>query len=300
MLVFGGALLAHKEHGDGVLAGVGADDGADVPDDHLRDGELLLQDLSQSLGLRGAVGVDDIAPLAFGGYDHVVHLVHQVCDGLLAALDSTHSHQAALGIHVDDGLDLEQRAKDGLGSGQAAAPAELGQVAHGDPVVDLALDALAEVTDLLNGLALALLLNGQVHQQALTQGGAQGVHSKDLGLRELLLQVLDGDGTVLVGGAQSGGKGNIQDVLARLEDGAEVLLELIHVGGRGLGILPLEKALVEDMGIGALTGTVIEPLVTQLDGQRDHGQTQVGHDVLGQVAAGIGYDGKLSHVHFLL
>ena len=76
---------------------------------------------------------------------------------------------------------------------------------------------------------LQLLVGGQVHQQALAQGGAEGVDDPDAALGVLGQNGLRRDAGGLVGGGQGRGEADAQDILPLLQNGGHGVLKLAHV-----------------------------------------------------------------------
>ena len=252
--------------------------------------------LGQQLGVGQAVAVADVDALLLRGNGALLHVADQGLDGFLPALGGGHGDQMPLVVHVEDGLDVQQVPHDGLPRRQASAPAELAQVPHGEPVAEMQAVLLGKRRRLVQGLSLPLFLDGQVHEHPLAQGGAEGVHRDDPGLRELLPQVLGGDGSVVIRPAQAGGKAQVEKVPPALQDGPPDSLELLHVGGGGLGQFSLAEQLVEAVAVHGLPRCVAEAAGTDLDRQGDHGHPQGVGERLVKVTAGIRRDGVVSHV----
>ena len=110
---------------------------------------------------------------------------------------------------------------------------------------------LHPVPQLVQGqVLLHLLVGGQVHQQALAQGGTQGVDNPDTALRMLGQNGLRRDAGGLIGGGQGRGEADAQDILPLLQNGGHSVLKLAHVDGGGGGHLarpdPPVKLLVAD------------------------------------------------------
>ena len=197
---------------------------------------------------------------------------------------------------MHDGLDGEHGAEERGAGAETAAHLQVVQVVHGEPVVDVELVVLHPLHQLLSGEALALLLDGQIEQQALAQRGGERVHHIDVGIGELLLHVLGGDARTLVGGGEGAGEVDADDVLAGSQNGAHGLLKLAYVGGGGGGqhaaadlaveILEADGAAVQQVG-------VIVPI--DVDGQGHHGQLQLLGHVVGQVAAAVGHNDIFTH-----
>ena len=197
---------------------------------------------------------------------------------------------------MHDGLNGEHGAEERGAGAETAAHLQVVQVVHGEPVVDVELVVLHPLHQLLSGEALALLLDGQIKQQALAQRGGERVHHIDVGIGELLLHVLGGDARTLVGGGEGAGEVDADDVLAGSQNGAHGLLKLAYVGGGGGGqhaaadlaveILEADGAAVQQVG-------VIVPI--DVDGQGHHGQLQLLGHVVGQVAAAVGHNDIFTH-----
>ena len=273
-----------------------ADHRPDVVDIDLLDAVTGLHLLGYGAGLHLAVGVADEHDLLAGLDAQLGDLVDEGLQAGLTAADLADGDQLALVGGVHDGLNGEHGAEERGAGAETAAHLQVVQVVHGEPVVDVELVVLHPLHQLLSGEALALLLDGQIKQQALAQRGGERVHHIDVGIGELLLHVLGGDARTLVGGGEGAGEVDADDVLAGSQNGAHGLLKLAYVGGGGGGqhaaadlaveILEADGAAVQQVG-------VIVPI--DVDGQGHHGQLQLLGHVVGQVAAAVGHNDIFAH-----
>ena len=289
-------MLAEEEDGGHAGAGVGAHDGADVVDEDMLHTEALLHGIGQELGIGGAVAVadeDGVAPL---GIVLLRHPIQQVIQGSLAAPALGAVFQLAAVIHPEDGLDVQHGAHHGGGSADTAAPLQVHQVLHGDPVADVQLVLLHPGGDLGKGLTLAAELCGGVDQQALAHGGAEGVDDDELSVVELLPELLGGDDGGLIGGAQGRGEGQHQHIPALLKSGADGGSPAVGIDGGGLGQLAVSHVGVQLSGshLALPVGTAV-----QLQAQGCNANLQLGDHLGGQVTARIGNDLKIHRKHSL-
>ena len=204
------------------------------------------------------------------------------------------------GVH--DGLDGQHGAHQCRGGGHATALFQIVQVVHREPVADVELVFLHPVPQLVQGqVLLQLLVGGQVHQQALAQGGAEGVDDPDAALGMLGQNGLRRDAGGLVGGGQGRGEADAQDILPLLQNGGHGVLKLAHVDGGGGGHFarpdPPVKLLVADgraiQGVGIV-------LPVHVHGQGQHLQLQVLCHLVRQVAAAVGHENIFAHGKNLL
>ena len=224
------------------------------------------------------------------------HLVDEGLEAGLAATGLAHGDELALVGGVHHRLDGQHRAQEGGGGADAATHLQVVQVVHGEPVVDVQLVVLHPLHQLLGGETPALLLHRQVQQQALTQGGGQGVHHVDVGIGELLAHIVGGDGRALVGGGQGAGEADADDVFAALQHGAHGILELAHVGGGGGGQLTGSDLGVEILKAdGAAVQQVGVVLTVDVDRQGNDRQLQLTGHVVRQVTAAVGHDDVITH-----
>ena len=195
-------------------------------------------------------------------------------------------------------LDGEHGAHQGGGGADAAAPFEMVQIVHGEPVADLAFRGLRVVPQSREGAARGLFPGAQIHQQPLAQRGAPAVHHQDLPVREFLPQIVGGDDGGLIGGGEGGGKAQIQNILPLREDRPHLLLKIPHADGGGGGGLSGTDAAVK-----VLEGDVpaIQPvavgLTAHLQAQRHHHDAQFPGHLVGEIAAAVGHDDEITHVH---
>ena len=295
------ALGTVEEYAHSIGPCVAADDRSDVVDVDLLDAVAGLHLLGHGAGLHLAVGVADEHDL-LAGFD--AQLGDLVDEGLQAGLAAAHladGDQLALVGGVHDGLDGQHGAEERGAGTESTAHLQIVQVVHGEPVVDVELVVLHPLHQLLGGKALALLLNGQIQQQALAQGGGERVHHVDVGVGELLLHVLGGDGCALVGRGKGAGEIDADDVLTGGQDGAHGVLKIPHVGGGGGGQHTASDLAVEILKAdGAAVQQVGVVLAVNVDGQGHHCQLQLLGHVVGQVAAAVGHDDVIAHNDNLL
>ena len=176
-----------------------------------------------------------------------LHPVYQRRQRRLTAPGLADRDQAALVIHMHDRLDGQHGAEQGGGGVDPAAPLQVVQIVHREPVADAALDLLGKGLHLVDGFPLFLLLSAEIHEQSLPQRGAEGVHRQDLRVGKFVLQLLRGNDGGLVGGGEGGGKADAQDVLSGFQDLPHLFLKFPHVDGGGGGQLAGADPLVELM-----------------------------------------------------
>ena len=287
-------VLSLEEQGQGAGAGVVADHRAHVVDLQPLHGVLGLDGLAQRHGLVLAVAVADEHHRRV--LHQLVHLLQQGVDRCLAAPDLVHRDQVALAVHVEHGLHLQHGAEQGRRRGHPAAPLEVVEVVHCEPVADVVLLLLHKVPHLLNGPALALLLDREIDQQALAQGGGPAVHHQDLAVRMGLLDLLGGNAGGLVGGGEAGGEADAEDVLSGDHDGLHGLVKDAHADGGGGAQGAAPQALVELIGLNIPVVRVVEIFLSlHHKGQGKEGELQLLRHLGGEVAATVGEDDKIAH-----
>ena len=193
-------------------------------------------------------------------------------------------------------LDGEHGAHQGGGGTDAPAPLEVVQIVHSEPVADIALGGLRIVPQPGERPARGLFPGAQIHQQALAQRGAPGVHHQHLPVGKLLSEIVRGNDGGLIGGREGGGEAQIQNVLSLGKDLPHLLLKLPHADGGGGGGLSGPDAAVK-----VLEGDVptVQPvavgLTAHLQTQRHHRHAQVPGHLIGEVAAAVGHDDVILH-----
>ena len=200
-------------------------------------------------------------------------------------------------VHMHDGLDGQHGAEQRRGGADTAAPLQMVQIVHGEPVADPALGLLGKGVDLLQRLAGFLLPGAEIHQQSLAQRGAQGVHHPDLRVRELALQLFGGDNGGLVGGGQGGGEGNAQNVFSALQDAPHFLFKGPHADRGGGGGLSIADPGVEvpETDVPAVQEVVIRG-AAHLQTQRQDLQAQFLRHASGQITAAVCQNHIITHV----
>ena len=88
-------------------------------------------------------------------------------------------------------------------------------------------------------------VGGFVHQKAVAGGRAQRIHHVDLPLREALAEDAGGVAGGVHRAAEAAGQADVQHVLARLQEGGEVLHIFGHVHLTGAGVGTFRHAAVE-------------------------------------------------------
>ena len=150
---------------------------------------------------------------------------------------------------MEDRFDLEHGTHHSGGGRDASAPLQEVEVVHREVVAQVLLVCLYPVPDLFNTGAVVPLLGGIPHQQALSQRGAQGIHSVQFAFRVFFSQLLHRNQGGVVGGGQSGGEGQHQYVLPRLKQGFQRLGILGNIDGVGGGRIALAQAVVEGVRV---------------------------------------------------
>ena len=190
---------------------------------------------------------------------------------------------------MQHGLDVQHGTQHGGGCADTAAPLQIHQVIHGEPVGGTGLGFLGPGGQLLQGQAGIPLLAYMPHQQALTQGSAAGIHHADLALGILLHQIVGGDDGGLVGSGQAGRKCQHQGILAGGQYGLDEPGPIVGVDGRGGGHFAGAHGIIQgfDLGIGHAVRT---GLTAEIHDQRNCADLQLLQHGGGQVAGGIGND----------
>ena len=266
---------------------MGADDAAHIADDHILDTVLFLQDLLQSLGILQAIAVGDGNGIQVDA--GLTQLLGQVFHGSLTAADLVHGDQVTFVIHMDDGLDAQHAAEESSGGADAAAPLQMVQIVHGEPVREAHLVVFHPLGQIVQAHALGPLVAGMPHQKTLAQGGAEGVHHADGTVGIVLHHFLGSDDSRLVGGADTGVKSQAQNVFAGIQDGLHDADPAVGVDGGGGGHFAAAHAVIEILQISRIV-QVVQQFALEQDGQRGIGNTQVLVLLIGKVAAGIGND----------
>ena len=198
---------APAAHAEEVGPGVDADDGRHGK--HLDAGVVPDEEADhvfEALSLVVEAGVADVDELRHIGHAHLV---------LIAPDDALERGVGAAGlgdrlkfsffVDDEDRLDVEEAPDDGDGSGDAAAPVEIIEIADGEAVAEVR-HLFAEPGGIFGeGEPLRALDGGALREHALSGGGAEGVDHFNGALREFLLQHADRlDGVVICGGHAGG------------------------------------------------------------------------------------------------
>ena len=112
-----------------------------------------------------------------------------------------------------------------MAGGSAADPAgalQEVQVVYGEVLANVGHFFLQDLPGLPGRQALAAQLCRPEHQHAVAEAAALGIDDADAPVREFLLQLLLGKQGRLIGAADAGGHGNIDQVLALLQHWAEM------------------------------------------------------------------------------
>ena len=265
---------------------MGADDGTHVGDQLHLGPEAVGQHFLQELRVLQAVAVGDEHRVMAGVHGQLAVLVRQGLDGGPAAPDLEHGDQVAGIVHMEHGLDVQQSTHEGGRRADPAAPLQVDQIVHGEPVTEVEAGVLHEFGGLLQAGALPLLLHGEVHQQAEAGGGGEGVHHQDLPVRVLLHQSLGSHGAGVYGGAEAGGKADVEDVLALFYAGLKGLLKDLHVGRCGAGHAAASHSLIE-LGKGQVEVAEALLVLVKLHGQADKGHLPLLQQLRRNVTGGI-------------
>lgn len=110
----------------------GRDDGADKIDLDVSD--LIPETGDQIVHIFDAVAVADKDGLVFQLYASLNHHLCQMLEALLSAADLFHKDQAALIIHMEDGLDVQRCAQGSRDGGDAAPFSQVMEVIYCEPV----------------------------------------------------------------------------------------------------------------------------------------------------------------------
>ena len=146
-----------------------------------------------------------------------------------------HLDQVAFIVHMQHRLHVQRRAQQCRRRADPAAPFQIFQIFHRKPVAEMQFVRFHGVGVLVQAHALVPVLHRQVNKQSLTGGSAQGIHHADLPVRILFRKLRRNLFRVFAGHAQAAGKGQIQDVLSRFEEGRENVLKGVLVNAGGLG-----------------------------------------------------------------
>ena len=143
----------------------------------------------------------------------------------------------------------------------------------------------------------ALPLPGHmVTEQSLAHGRAQAVHRFNFPVGKFLPQLLRRQTGRLIGGAQSRGKGQNQNVLARLQMGPGQVAPLGRIDGHRGGHLSVPQIVIKHpIGQLPVVGVILVILVAQMEKHGEHVQFQLGNQRRRQVAAGVGENLKIGH-----
>ena len=276
---------------------MGADDRADVVDDHrFPDAETPLDLPSYKLGILQRIAVADENRLLFRGDCKLLHAVHQGGQRGAAATRFADIDQMARVIHMHDRLDAQHRTDQGGCGRNAPTALEKLQVFHSEPMAEVKFFGFQPIAYLFNALSFGALLCGEIDQQALAQRSAEGIDRVDFPLRIFLRQLLNGDRSGIVRIAESGGKGDAQDVFARCQKG-------FHRGGKRLDVdrgggagLPRAKRLIKGVqGDFPLIQIIIILLPLHHKGERKNGQVHFLRHRCGKVAGRVCDNGKCVH-----
>lgn len=171
-------IIAPEEHGHNTGACMSADDRADGGNVDFCFRETLSNHIAKFLCYLQAVTVtdDDL----FGDLRHptLFHVGKQCLQCLFLASGLAHSHQLAVIVHMNQGLDPKQRSHGGRGSADAATVLQVVKGIHCDPMAQIQAVCFQPVVQFLNVHALRLL-SGSLHdEQALANSSTEGVKTQ--------------------------------------------------------------------------------------------------------------------------
>ena len=218
----------------------------------------------------------------------LLHVVDQGVKRLLASAHLLHGDQVPLVVHMQDGLDVEQRARPGGRLGHASAAEQEHQVIDGEPVGEVELVLLEPVAHLVDRLPGARVLHRVPDEQPLAAGCRKRIDHVDFTLGELLLQLRGHERKSLVGARQAARERDVEHVAAAAEQLAEERLGFGEVGKRRLEDLALAHHGVELLEVGALAFEVaLVHLVLAVDheGQGKDVDPEIIDHILEKVAA---------------
>ena len=230
--------------------------------------------------------------LVAGVPDQLVVELGQGLDGLAPAPGlAVHDDVAEL-VPLEQGLDVEHGAQQGLRPGNPPPSAEVEQVIHGEQVGDAQAEGEQDVGGLVQAHPLLPQGEGPQDQQPFTQGGGQGVHHAQPALGEFPLQLLGGDAGGLIGGADAGGGADEENVQPRLERRLQIFDKALGRDHGGGDLRALFHGMEKGGAVVSLGSQAEVLLAVDGIGQGDDHQPQPGH--LGQRQTGerIGDDGK--------
>ena len=184
---------------------------------------------------------------------------------------------------------MQHTAHHGGGGGDPAAPFQVLQIIHRDPVAHMQPLIHHPAVQAVNVHACPALAAGVPDQQPLTQSGAEGVHNIDLPLGVLLSQLLGGNDGGLAGGGQGRGNGQHQHILPLSQAGRHGGGPALRVDGGGGGGAPPAQLLIEGFHGGGL-GEIFVVFSVVGNGQGDRGHIQLLLLGAGEVTAGVGED----------
>ena len=236
--------------------------------------------------------------VVLAGQGQLAHLGGQGINGGLAATDLGNVDEVTLVVHVKHRLDLQHGANQRRGGADPAAPLQIHQIVYGEPVAQLELVFLHPGVELFQSHAGFFLLAGVPHQQALAQGGAQGIHHQELPVGILFGKFGCRNDRGLIGGGKAGGEGQHQSVVTAGQHRLHDLGPAFGVRGGGGSGLAFTQTVVN--GLEAVVGEVFKGLALKDHRQRTHGQAQVFIHVGGEVTAGIGNDPVAHNIFTLL
>ena len=203
---------------------MGADDRADILDQHIGTGELLLDQGFDAFGIFEAVRIQDDDGAFFRIGSELQHLVHDEGDGLFTAADLVVGGQGAVNSFGNNGFQVQHGADGGGCGGDPSAALEVFQVVHDKVRLGTELVLLQPGGDFLNGFSGTIHLMGFQDQQSHGTGNPQGIHNDELPFRILLEQLFTGTVNRLQGAAELAGESNKEQILF-LQD----RLEIIHI-----------------------------------------------------------------------
>ena len=244
------------------------------------------------------VGVDDVNVLVDVLRRRLVKELHEPCDPGLAPAALFKVDQRAVGLDLQQGMDVQQRSDHGRGRGDAPAALEEAKVVHHKPVLDLE-SVLFQPADVFMQTHAAIAVVGcGLEQQTHADRGAAAVDTDDFGVGVTLAQLHGRERGRLQCAGQAAGEGDVQNVLAVAGEHFEEILVNLRGDLRGRGLSALAQCLVEiaHAALVPRAGTD-ELLPVEQIGHRDEDDSLLLREDRVDICRGVG-DDTVTFIHF--
>ena len=217
-------VLSLEKERDRSSAGVRADDAADLSDDDLARAETRLNKGNKVIDVLHAIAVADIDGIVFAQRLQLRHFIDKGGNGLLAPHRLADRNEMPLVVHVQNGLDFEQRADRRRRAADAPAALQVEQIVHREEMADMPFEFLGVVARLFDGRARIRLLHDVIDKKPLPERRAERIHHIHLAVGILFAKLLRRQTIALARAGKPRREGKHEHVFPRFEIG----LHMVH------------------------------------------------------------------------